>query len=64
MTLEAARDQASREFRKLPGVRSVGIGIGNVISVGVVDEAARATIPAEFAGWPVVVRVTAEIYAA
>jgi hypothetical protein len=58
---------ASEEVRLLavPGVTSVGIGIGpaggEALTVGVVDAGVAARLPLEIEGVPVVITVTGEV---
>lgn len=60
---------ASEEARLLsiPGVTSVGLGLGpaggDAIVIGVVDPGVAARLPSEIAGLPVVVEVTGEVNA-
>jgi hypothetical protein len=63
----AGRLSASEEERLLaiPGVTSVGLGLGHAggeaIVVGVVDAGVAAQLPSEIGGLPIVVDVTGEV---
>jgi hypothetical protein len=64
-SIERSLASAEQQLMAVPGVVSVGIGVGgpgiDVIEVGVIDSEVAARLPASIGGVPISITVTGEI---